>query len=195
MLKRLYDWVMGWSESRFGTPALFLLALAESSFFPIPPDVLLMALAISAPRRALFYALVCSVGSVIGGMIGYLIGMEFYELAGRRIIAFYGVAEQFDYVGMRYQENAFAAVAIAGFTPIPYKVFTIAAGVFQIPFAVLVSASAVGRSARFFLVGGAIRLFGPAIRSFIERYFNILSIAFVVLLVLGFAVVKLFLSH
>ena len=195
MLKRLYDWVMGWSESRFGTPALFLLALAESSFFPIPPDVLLMALAISAPRRALFYALVCSVGSVIGGMIGYLIGMEFYELAGRRIIEFYGVTEQFDYVGSRYQENAFAAVAIAGFTPIPYKVFTIAAGVFQIPFAVLVSASAVGRSARFFLVGGAIRLFGPAIRSFIERYFNILSIAFVVLLVLGFAVVKLFLSH
>ena len=195
MLKRLYDWVMGWSESRFGAPALFLLALAESSFFPIPPDVLLMALAISAPRRALFYALVCSVGSVIGGMIGYLIGMEFYELAGRRIIEFYGVTEQFDYVGSRYQENAFAAVAIAGFTPIPYKVFTIAAGVFQIPFAVLVSASAVGRSARFFLVGGLIRLFGPAIRSFIDRYFNILSIAFVVLLVLGFAVVKLFLSR
>ena len=195
MLRRLYNWVMGWSESRFGVPALFLLALAESSFFPIPPDVLLMALAISAPRRALFYSLVCSVGSVIGGMVGYLIGLEFYELAGRRIIAFYGVTEQFDYVGMRYQENAFAAVAIAGFTPIPYKVFTIAAGVFRIPFATLVSASVLGRSGRFFLVGGLIRIFGPSIRAFIERYLNILSIVFVVLLALGFVVIKLILGR
>ena len=132
MLKRLYDWVMGWADSPYGTPALFLLALAESSFFPIPPDILLMALAIAKPRRALFYAGVCTGGSVLGGMIGYLIGLEFYELMGRHIIEFYGVSDEFDYVGSQYQANAFVAVAIAGFTPIPYKVFTIAAGVFRL---------------------------------------------------------------
>ncbi len=195
MLKRLYDWVMGWAESPYGTPALFLIALAESSFFPIPPDVLLMALAISAPKRAFFYAAVCLGGSVVGGMIGYLIGLEFYEMVGRRIIDFYGVTEQFEYVGRQYQENAFAAITIAGFTPIPYKVFTIAAGVFQISFATLVSASLLGRSGRFFLVGGLIRVFGPTIKAFIDRYLNILSVVFVVLLVLGFVVVKLVLNR
>lgn len=195
MLKRWYDWVMGWAESPHATPALFLIALAESSFFPIPPDVLLMALAISAPKRALFYAAVCSGGSVVGGMIGYLIGLEFYEMVGRRIIDFYGVTEKFEDVGRLYQENAFWAIVFAGFTPIPYKVFTIAAGVFQIPFATLVPASLLGRSGRFFLVGGLIRVFGPEIKAFIDRYLNILSVVFVVLLVLGFVVVKLVLNR
>lgn len=195
MLKRLYDWVMGWADSPYGTPALFLLALAESSFFPIPPDVLLMALAISIPRRALFYAGVCTGGSVLGGMIGYLIGLEFYELMGRSIIEFYGVVEEFDTVGRQYQANAFAAVTIAGFTPIPYKVFTIAAGVFHIPFVTLVAASLVGRSGRFFLVGVLIRVFGPTIKRTIDRYLNVLSIAFVALLVAGFLVVKLVMSR
>jgi len=191
MVKRLYDWVMRWSESPYGTPALFAIAVAESSFFPIPPDVLLMALAISAPRRALYYASVCTVGSVLGGAAGYLIGYQFFEAVGRDIISFYGVSEEFEYVGQQYGENAFAAIAIAGFTPIPYKVFTIAAGVFHIPFWTLVGASVLGRTGRFFLVGGLIRAFGPNIRSFIDRYFNILSVVFVVLLVLGFVVVKL----
>ena len=195
MLKRLYDWVMGWAESPYGTPALFLLSLAESSFFPIPPDVLLMALAISRPRRALFYAGVCTGGSVLGGMIGYLIGLEFYELMGRHIIEIYGVAEEFDTVGRQYQANAFTAVAIAGFTPIPYKVFTIAAGVFRIPFVTLVAASLVGRSGRFFLVGLLIRVFGPTIKRTIDRYLNVLSIVFGVLLVAGFVLVKLVMSR
>ena len=190
MLKRLYDWVMGWSDSRYSTPALFLIAFAESSFFPIPPDVLLIALAISASHRSLFYALVCSVGSVLGGMLGYFIGLELYELLGHRIIEFYGVSEQFDYVGGRYRENAFLAVVIAGFTPIPYKVFTIAAGLFRIPFFTLVAASVLGRSGRFFLVGGLFRFFGPSIKTLIDRYLNILSILFVILLVLGFIGMK-----
>ncbi len=190
MLKRLYDWVMGWSDSRYSTPALFFIAFAESSFFPIPPDVLLIALAISASHRSLFYALVCSVGSVLGGMLGYFIGLEFYEFLGHRIIEFYGVSEQFDYVGGRYRENAFLAVVIAGFTPIPYKVFTVAAGLFRIPFFTLVAASVLGRSGRFFLVGGLFRFFGPSIKTLIDRYLNILSILFVILLVLGFIGMK-----
>ena len=190
MIRRLYDWVMGWSESPYATPALFVIAFAESSFFPIPPDVLLMALAISAPHRAIFYAVVCTVGSVTGGLLGYAIGYSFYEVAGKPIIELYGVADKFALVGEKYQENAFAAIAIAGFTPIPYKVFTIAAGVFQISVPTLVTASVVGRAGRFLLVGGLIRLFGPSIKAFIDRYFNILSITFVVLLVGGFLIVR-----
>ena len=194
MIRRLYDWVMDWSESRYAAPALFLIAFAESSFFPIPPDVLLMALAISVPRRALFYAGVCTGGSVIGGIAGYAIGYHAFELVGKPILEAYGIAEKFDLVGQQYQENAFAAITIAGFTPIPYKVFTIAAGVFKIGIPTLVGASLVGRAGRFFLVAGLIRLFGPNIKAFIDKYFNVLSIAFVVLLVGGFLVVR-FLSH
>lgn len=190
MIRRLYDWVMGWSESPYAVPALFLIAFAESSFFPIPPDVLLMALAISAPRRAIFYALVCTAGSVLGGVAGYAIGFHAFEIAGRPIIEAYGVTDKFDLVGQQYQDNAFAAIAIAGFTPIPYKVFTIAAGVFKIGVPTLVAASVVGRAGRFLLVGGLIRMFGPSIKAFIDRYFNILSIVFVVLLVGGFVLIR-----
>ena len=191
MIRRLYDWVMGWSKSRYAVPALFLIAFAESSFFPIPPDVLLMALAISAPRRAVFYALVCTAGSVIGGLAGYAIGYHAFEMVGKPIIETYGVTEKFDLVGEQYQQNAFAAIAIAGFTPIPYKVFTIAAGVFKIGASTLVAASFVGRAGRFLLVGGLIRLFGPQIKDFINKYFNILSIVFVLLLVGGFLTIRM----
>ena len=194
MLKRLYDWVMGWAQTPYGAWALFAIAVAESSFFPIPPDVLLIALGISVPRRALYYALVCTAGSVIGGVIGYFIGYQFYDLVGQRIIEFYGVGDQFAAVGDRYNQNAFASIAIAGFTPIPYKVFTIAAGVFQIPLATLVVASLLSRAGRFFLVGGMIRIFGASVRVFIEKYFNVLSIVFVVLLVTGFLVARVLMN-
>ena len=190
MLRRLYNWVLGWSESPYATSALFVLAFVESSFFPIPPDVLLMALAVSAPKRALYYALVCTIGSVAGGVLGYAIGYYFYEILGAPIIEFYGVNESFALVGEKYNDNAFTAIAIVGFTPIPYKVFTIAAGVFKVPLPTLIAASLLGRAGRFLLVGGLIRVFGPAIRDFIDRYFNILTVAFVVLLVLGFVVVS-----
>ncbi len=189
-LRKLYDWVLTWAYSPYAVPALFVLALAESSFFPIPPDVLLMALAISIPVKSFYYALICSVGSVIGGALGYLIGYEFMELIGHRIIELYGFAHQWDYVGNLYNTYAGWAVAIAGFTPIPYKVFTIAAGAFKIDFTVFVIASALSRSARFFLVGGLIYFFGPPIRSFIDKYFNFLAILFVILLIGGFILIK-----
>ncbi|MBR9980129.1 MAG: DedA family protein [Desulfatitalea sp.] len=190
MLRRLYDWVLHWAETPYSTWALFLLAMAESSFFPIPPDVLLIALAVAKPRKALTYAWVCSLGSLIGGCLGYLIGYTFMTGLGERIVAWYGFTEQVAYIGSLYQQYDAWAVAIAGFTPIPYKVFTIAAGMFKIDFAVFVLASLVSRSARFFLVAGLIRIFGAPIRAFIDRYFDILAIAFVVLLVLGFVVIN-----
>ena len=190
MLRKLYDWVLHWAETPYGTWALFLLAFCESSFFPIPPDILLIALAIALPRKALTYAWVCSIGSVLGGCFGYLIGWQFMHVIGERIINFYGLIDKFDKIEQLYRTYDAWAIGIAGFTPIPYKVFTISAGAFQINFAVFVLASLVSRSARFFLVGGMIYLFGPKIQPFIERYFNILAIVFTVLLIGGFFLIK-----
>jgi membrane protein YqaA with SNARE-associated domain len=189
-LRRLKAWVEAFAQKPGADWSLFVIAFIESSFFPIPPDVLLIALAISMPRKAFRYALVCSVGSVLGGMAGYLIGYEFYELLGRPIIAFYGLEEAYRKVQQLYQENAFAAVAIAGFTPIPYKVFTIAAGAFQISFTTFAAASAVSRPARFFLVAALFYWFGPPIKNFIDKYLEALSFALVVLFVLGFLAIR-----
>jgi membrane protein YqaA with SNARE-associated domain len=192
MLRRLYDWVLHWAATPYGTWALFLLALSESSFFPIPPDVLLIALAVAIPQKSFTYAWICSVGSVIGGCLGYLIGWQFMASIGERIITFYGLNEKVDYIAELYMAYDAWAIGIAGFTPIPYKLFTISAGAFKINFSVFIFASLVSRSARFFLVGGLIYIFGARIKSFIDRYFNALAIAFTVLLVAGFIILKYF---
>jgi membrane protein YqaA with SNARE-associated domain len=191
MLRRWYDWVLHWAETPYGSWALFLLAFSESSFFPIPPDVLLIALAVSRPERSFRYALICSFGSVLGGCFGYFIGWQFMASLGERIIAFYGLTEKVAYIQNLYVSYDAWAVGIAGFTPIPYKLFTITAGAFHIRFGVFVIASLVSRSARFFLVAGLIYVFGPPIRIFIEKYFNVLAVVFVVLLVAGFWIIKL----
>lgn len=190
MVKRLYDWVLHWAETPYGTWALFLLAFCESSFFPIPPDVLLLALCVALPKKSFRYALVCSVGSLLGGCLGYYIGWQFMISLGRAIIGFYGLQDKYAYIQQLYMTYDAWAVGIAGLTPIPYKVFTITAGAFHINFVVFVVASAISRSARFFAVGGLIYIFGPRIQSFIERHFNVLAVIFVVLLILGFVVIK-----
>jgi membrane protein YqaA with SNARE-associated domain len=190
MLRKLYDWVLHWAETPYGSWALFILAFAESSFFPVPPDVLLIALAISIPAKSFRYALICATGSVLGGMAGYMIGYQFMDLMGFHILNFYGLTEKYEVIGDLYNRYNAWAVGIAGFTPIPYKVFTISAGAFKINFPVFVIASAVSRSARFFLVGWLIYEFGPGIRSFIDRYFNVLSIVFMILLIGGFILIK-----
>jgi len=192
MLRRLYSWVLHWAETPYGTWALFLLAFCESSFFPIPPDVLLIALSISIPKKSFKYALICTAGSLIGGCLGYLIGWQFMVSIGEKIIQFYGLTHKMQYIKDLYMQYDIWAIGIAGFTPIPYKVFTISAGAFDINFTVFVIVSAVSRAARFFLVGGLIYIFGPKIQAFIEKYFNMLAIAFVVLLVTGFAIIKIF---
>jgi membrane protein YqaA with SNARE-associated domain len=192
VLRRLYNWVLHWAKTPYGTWALFLLAFCESSFFPIPPDVLLIALAVALPKKAFKYALVCSVGSLLGGCLGYLIGWQFMVGLGDGIIRFYGLQDKYEYIRRLYVTYDAWAVGIAGLTPIPYKVFTITAGAFRINFVVFLVASAVSRSARFFLVGGLIYLFGPKIQSVIDRYFNTLVVVFVILLVLGFVVIKYF---
>lgn len=189
-LRKLKAWVEGFAEKPGAGWTLFWLAFAESSFFPIPPDVLLIALAILLPTKAFRYALVCSIGSVLGGVAGYFIGLEFYELIGKRIIDFYGLQEQYQAVKVLYDRNAFLAIAIAGFTPIPYKVFTIAAGAFHVSIMTLIYASALSRPARFFIVAALFFWFGPKVKPLIDKYFEVLTLAFVVLLVLGFVAVK-----
>lgn len=190
--RRLYDWTLHWAHTPYGSVALFALAFCESSFFPIPPDVLLMALAFSIPRKSFKYAAICSAGSVLGGCFGYFIGYQFFEFVGLPILNFYGIMDKFSFVKEKYNANAFAAISVAGFTPIPYKLFTIAAGVCKINPWIFILASSVSRSGRFFIVAGLVYLFGPKIKNFIDRYFNIISVAFVLLLIVGFFVVKLF---
>jgi len=190
LFKRLYDWVLHWAETPYAMPALFALAFCESSFFPIPPDVLLIALAISIPKRSFRYALACSVASVLGGALGYLFGFKFMELIGIPILEFYGYMDQFLRLQELFQTYDFWVVGMAGFTPIPYKVFTIASGACSISFVRFMAASLISRSARFFLVAGLIYLFGEPIKNFIDKYFNLLTIVFFALIVLGFVVIK-----
>jgi membrane protein YqaA with SNARE-associated domain len=190
LLRRLYDWTISWAERPGGAWALFAIAVAEASFFVVPPDVLLIALSVGRPRSALRFALICSAGSVLGGMLGYAIGAGAWHLTHDLFIPWVFSQAAFDHVGQLYRGNAFLAILTAAFTPIPYKVFTIAAGVFDVAFGVLVLASVVGRSARFFLVGGLIYLFGPQVRRFIERHFDRLAWAFLALGVAGFLAIR-----
>ncbi len=190
MVKRLYDWVLHWAETPYGVPALFILAFAESSFFPVPPDVLLIALALGISRKAFRFAFISTIGSVLGGIGGYLIGLQLMESLGIPILQAYGAMDKFEWIAETYRQYDAWAVGIAGFTPIPYKVFTIAAGAAEINFVVFVVASFLSRGARFFIVAGLIYVFGPKIKALIDRYFNLLTVAFVVLLVGGFVLIK-----
>jgi len=190
MIRSLYDWVLRWAERPGAAWALFSLAFAESSFFPIPPDVLLIVMAIAAPTGAMWYALICSAGSVLGGMLGYLIGHEFYDLLGVPIVRFYGAQEAYNYLQDLYRRYDALAVAVAGFTPVPYKVATIAGGVFGIDFEKFVLVSAASRSARFFLVAAIVRAIGSRAREIIDRYFNLLTVIFAILLIGGFFLIR-----
>ena len=190
MIRRLYDWVMHWAETPYAVPALFILAFAESSFFPIPPDVLLIALAVSIPARSFRYALVCLIGSVLGGVLGYAIGVFGYDVVGKPIIEFYHGQEAMEKVNELYTKWGFWGVFTAALTPIPYKVFTIASGFFKFNFWAFIGASICGRGLRFFAVGALIYFCGPKIKEFIDKYFNVLAIVFAVLLVGGFVLIK-----
>lgn len=190
-LRQLKEWVENFAQKSYSLWALFWIAFVEASFFPIPPDILLIALAIGAPKKSFKFALICTMGSVIGAYLGYFIGYAFFETLGRPILTFYGVIDQFQNILLKYKEHGIMALFIAGFTPIPYKLFTIAAGFNQtIDLFTLTIGSFIGRSSRFFLVGGLLYLFGAPVKLFIDRYFDKLSLAFVILFILGIIAVK-----
>ena len=194
IIRRLYNWVLSWAETPYGTPALAAISFAESSFFPIPPDVLQIALSVSRPKRAFWYAGVSAVASVLGGIFGWLIGYALWKSLGWIFLDYVpGFSQKnVDYVGELYRANAFWWILMAAFTPIPYKVFTVLAGIFhqQVPLSTLILASAIGRSARFFLVATAIYFFGAKVRDLLEKRLELITMAMFVLLVLGFFVVK-----
>ena len=192
MVRRLYDWVLHWAETPYGPPALFLLAMAESSFFPIPPDPLLIALCLGAAGKSFRFAGVATLASVVGGVIGYGLGAGFWHLAEGWFYSFVpGVTPAaFDRVQALYDQYDFWAVFLAGLTPIPYKVFTLSAGVFSVNFFVFVVASVLSRGLRFYVLAALIYRFGPPIARFIDRYFEILAMVFGVLLVAGFVLIE-----
>lgn len=193
MLRRLYDWILHWAETPYAVPALAIIAFTESSFFPLPPDILLIALTLAIPANGLWYAAVCSAASVLGGILGYGIGWGFWEIVNGFFLTYVFSEALFNQVGAYYADNAFFYIFTAAFTPIPYKVFTIAAGVWheRVSLTTLVLASVIGRSLRFFLVAGLIQAFGNPIKQFIDKYFDLCSLGFVGLLILGFIVIKL----
>ncbi len=184
-IRRLYNWVLHWADTPYGLAALFVLAFAESSFFPIPPDVLLIALAIGKPRKAFKFALVCSVGSILGAVLGYGLGIWVSAPCERAFDAI-GYKEFFDKSEMLFGKYGAIAVAIAGFTPIPFKVFTITAGIMRQPFFPFMVAVILSRSARFFLVSALVYKFGRPVKDWIDKYFNWACLVFIVLLVGGF---------
>ena len=187
MIESLTVWMVEWATSPYGLLALFAIAVAESSFFPIPPDGLLIALCLASPETAFLYALVCAVGSVLGGALGYLIGLK----GGRPLLKRWFKSEKVRLVEDYYHRWDVWAVGVAGFTPIPYKVFTISAGVFDLNFSRFILTSIVSRSARFFLVALLFYFFGETLRDLFEKYFALLTVAFFVLLFLGFYFIRI----
>lgn len=199
MIKRLYDWVLSWSGSRWGWLALFFMALCEASWFPLPPDILLIALCLGATKKSFRFATLCLVGSVIGAALGYTIGYflwttpsgEATSLANLFYEYIFSV-DSFNNVGALYDRFNFWIVFTAGFTPLPFKLFTIAGGMFHINFVMFIIASIVSRGMRFFLIAWLIWRFGAPIKSFIDKYFNLLATLFAVLLI-GFTLLAFWL--
>lgn len=190
LLHKLYYWTLNWASHPYAVYALFVVALLESSVFPIPPDILLIAMVVAVPLHWLRLALLTTIASVLGGILGYLIGFLFYESVGRAVIEFYHLSEFMNAVGTRYSAYAFSTIFTAAFTPVPYKVITISAGFFKVHFWTLVFASIIGRGLRFFLIALLLRMFGERIQNFIHQYFNILTLVFLVLFALGFIALK-----
>jgi len=194
-LRKLYHWTLSWADHPAGPLALFALAFIESSFFPLPPDPLLLALCLGARSKSLLFAINCTVASVLGGLFGYWIGASAFELAGLPVLEFYGKVEDFEVYRTWFREEGNVAVFIAALTPVPYKLVTITAGAAGMNVPAFTVASIVGRGARFFLVAGLIWWKGETIAGFIEKHFEKLTVLFGVLLVGGFVVFKMLLDH
>ena len=192
IVRRLYNWVLSWAQTPYGTPALFVISFVESSFFPIPPDVLQIALSVARPRRAFFYATVSVIASVLGGIAGWWIGSTLWHSVSGFFFEYVPgfTAANYALVEGKYREHAFLAIFTAAFTPIPYKVFTIASGVFDVALPTLIFASILGRGGRFYLVASAIFFFGPTVKTWLEKYFELATVILLVVGALGFVAVK-----
>ncbi|MBB4124311.1 YqaA family protein [Martelella radicis] len=190
MLRRLYNWTLSLAATRHAERALFAVSFAESSFFPIPPDVLMIPMVIAKPLKWLRIALICTLASILGAIGGYLIGMFLFEAVGQPILAFYGKEHSFEQIAEWYNTWGGWGVLFAAITPFPYKVLTIFSGATGLNFGIFLLVSVIGRSFRFFLIAFLLNRYGVPIRDFIEKYLGILFTVFVVLLFGGFYLVK-----
>lgn len=190
MFRRLYDWTLSLSASTRAPYALGAVSFAESSFFPIPPDVILLPMALSRPDRAYAYAAICTVTSVLGGLFGYTIGYLLFDTLGQWLIGLYGYGAKIDAFRALYQEWGHWIILIKGLTPIPYKIVTIASGIAEYNLFWFVALSIITRGLRFFLVAALIHHYGEAIRGFIEKRLGLVLGIIAVGLVGGFVVVK-----
>lgn len=190
-LRRLYGAFLGIAEKPYAAWILGAVAFLESFIFPVPPDALLLPVSLGKPSRAFRFALICSVFSVLGACAGYFLGRFFWDLASGWFFEFVFSENAFNLVAGKFERNAFGTIFLSAFTPIPFKVFTVAAGVFNVSFAALVAGSAVGRSARFFLVAAIVWRFGDRAKEFIDRYFNLLTVLFAAVLIAVFVVIRI----
>ena len=190
MFRRAYDKMMDLATHRNAPWALAGVSFIESSVFPIPPDVMLIPMVLADRRKAWLYAAIATIASVLGGIFGYIIGYFLFDTIGQPILNFYGYGEKFEDFAARYNDYGAWIVFIAGVTPFPYKVITIASGVTQLNFFVFMLASIAARGIRFFVLAGLLYWFGPPIKSFIDKYFGPLLVLFVVLLIGGFVLIK-----
>lgn len=190
MFRGLYDWTMKQAAGRHAQPALAAVSFAESSFFPIPPDVMLIPMVLARPERAWWIATVCTISSVVGGILGYAIGYFLFDTVGQAVLDFYGYRSAFEDFAANYNEWGAWIVFLAGVTPFPYKVITIASGVTALNPWIFMVASLIARSLRFFGVAALLWKYGPPIREFIDKRLNVLGYSFLGLLVGGFVVVR-----
>jgi membrane protein YqaA with SNARE-associated domain len=182
-LKKTYNWTLEKAQHKNAKWYLSLISFAESSFFPIPPDILLIPMALASKARALFYAFMCTLFSVLGGILGYAIGYFFYNSLGIYIVEFYHLENSFNIFEDYYKEFGILIVLGAGITPFPYKFITIASGVFGLNIFLFIIVSIIGRGLRFYLIAILLYFFGEKIKLIIDKYFNILTIVFFILLV------------
>jgi len=190
MIERLYHWMMGLAGHDKAPRALFWIAFVESSVFPIPPDVMLIPMALARRSKAWAYASICTAGSVIGGVAGYAIGYYLFEYVGEPILKFYGYGQKYEEMRALFDHWGAWILIAKGWTPFPYKVLTIAAGVFKMNIVTFILASIVARAMRFYLVAGLLYWFGEPIRDFVEKRLTLLTTAFVLLLVGGFVAIR-----
>ena len=190
MTKKIYQWMIDAASGKNAMWALAVVAFIESSFFPIPPDIMLIPMIIATPKRAWKIALVATIASVIGGYFGYLIGFLGYDLIAKPLLNFYGYLEKFEKFRQYYNDYGAWIVLGAGITPFPYKVITIASGVVGMNIWIFGLASVLARGLRFFIIAGLLRYFGAPIKKIIEKHFGLLSILFFILLIGGFLLIK-----
>ena len=190
MLKRIYDWCVESAHKPYSLWILSAVAFAESSFFPIPPDVMLIPMSLAQPKRAWLYATVCTVASVLGGLLGYAIGALLYDSIGHWLIQLYGYGDKVEAFREAYAQYGAWIILLKGLTPIPYKIVTIASGMAHFNFPLFVAASVLTRGARFFVLALLLRLFGEKVRDFVERRLTLVTSAVAAAVVFGFVVLK-----